>query len=81
MLHYDKIDMNKGIDTAKSTECKECMICHYWFFNNASNFVCNGCHYLTVLCLNLTILLLTLLKRLIIIVLIMTLANLKQFVC
>ena len=29
MLHYDKIDMNKGIDTAKSTECKECMICHY----------------------------------------------------
>ena len=46
MLYYDKIDINKGIDPAKSNKSKECMICHY-FHNHAFKFqncVCNGCH-------------------------------------
>ena len=31
------------------------MICHYWFFNHGFKFqdsVSNGCHDLTILCLN-----------------------------
>ena len=32
------------------------MICHYWFFNHGFKFqdyVCNGCHDLTMVCFNL----------------------------
>ena len=29
MLYCDRIDINKGIDHAKSNNSKECMICHY----------------------------------------------------
>ena len=33
------------------------MICHYWFFNNGFKFqdaVCNGCHDLTMLSVNIS---------------------------
>ena len=52
MLYYDRIDISEGIDLAKSNNSKECMICHYYFFNYGFNFqdyVCNGCHDLTML--------------------------------
>ena len=52
MLHYDSIDVSEGIYLPKSNKGKECMICHYWFFNHGLNFqayVCNGCHDLTML--------------------------------
>ena len=57
MLYYDRIDVSKGIDLAKSNNSKECMICHYWFFNQWFKFqdsVCDGCHDLTMFCLNIT---------------------------
>ena len=57
MMHYDRIDLSKGIDIAKTINSKECMICHYWFFNHGfkfQDFVCNGCHDLTMLSLNIS---------------------------
>ena len=47
--------MSKGIDPTKSNRSKECMICYYWSFNQGFEFqgsVCNSCHDLTILCLN-----------------------------
>ena len=41
------------------------MICHYWFFNHGFKFqdsVCNDCHDLTILSVNISELLLSLLK-------------------
>ena len=32
MLHYDRIDINEGIDVAKSNNSKECIICYTFFF-------------------------------------------------
>ena len=32
MLYYDRNDLSKGIDVAKSNNSKEWIICHYWFF-------------------------------------------------
>ena len=29
MLYYDRIDVAKGIDVNKTSESKECNICHY----------------------------------------------------
>ena len=55
MLYYDRNDLSEGIDVAKSNNRKEYMVCHYWVFNHGFNFqdsVCNGCHDLTMLCLN-----------------------------
>ena len=52
MLYYGRIDISKGIDLAKSINRKECMICHYWYFNHGFKFqdyVCNSCHALTIL--------------------------------
>ena len=83
MLYYDRIDISEGIDPTKSNKSREWMICHYWFFNHRFKFqdhVCNDCHDLTMPCLNITILLLSLLKMLIIIVLCITLTNLKQLI-
>ena len=54
MLYYNVIDINKGINPAKSNNSKKCTIYHYWFFNYGFGYqklVCNGCHDLTMLCL------------------------------
>ena len=52
MLYYDIIDISEGIDPPKSNKSRECMIFHCFFFNHGFRFqdyVCNGCHYLTML--------------------------------
>ena len=57
MLYYDRTDITKGIDLAKSNNNRGCMMCHYWFFNNVFKcyyFVCNSCHGLTTLCLDIS---------------------------
>ena len=57
MLYYDRIDISEVIDLAKSNNSKECMICHYCCFNHGFKFqdsVCNGCHLLTVLSVNIS---------------------------
>ena len=54
---YERIDISEGIDIAKSNRSKECMICHYLFFKYGFKFqdsVCNGCHYLTMLSVNIS---------------------------
>ena len=55
MLHDDRIDISEAIDLAKSNNSKECMICHYWFFNHGfeiQDSVCKGYHDLTMLSVN-----------------------------
>ena len=57
MLYYDRIDIREGIDPAKSNKSRECMICYYSFFNHGFKFqdyVCNGCHGLTTLSVNIS---------------------------
>ena len=84
MLYYDRIDLNEGTDVAKSNNSEKCIVCNYWFFNHGLQFqnsVCNCCHELMMLCLNIATLLLSLLKVFIIVVIFMTLANLKQLIC
>ena len=58
MLYYHRIDVRKGIDPTKSNRSKECMICHYWFFNHNfkfQDFVCHDYHDLTILSVNISI--------------------------
>ena len=53
MLHYNRIDISEVIVAAKSHNSKECMICHYWFFNHGFKYqdsVCNVCHDLLMQC-------------------------------
>ena len=41
----------------KNNNSEECRICHYFFFNDEfkfQNFVGNGCHNLTMFCLNIS---------------------------
>ena len=55
MLYYDRIDISKGTDAAKSNRSKECIICHYRFFNHGfkiQDSACNRCHDLTMLDVN-----------------------------
>ena len=33
-MHYNRIDLNEGIDPAKSNNSKECIVFHYSFFNH-----------------------------------------------
>ena len=49
------IDICGRFDLAKSSNSKECMICHYWFLNHDFEFpddISNGCHDLTMLSVN-----------------------------
>ena len=52
------IEVSKGIDVNKTSESKECDICHYWcFLNKGFKFqidVCNGYHDLLMMSMNLT---------------------------
>ena len=57
MLYYDRINISEGIVLTKSDNSKECMICHYWFFNHGFKFqdsACNGCHSLIILSINIS---------------------------
>ena len=57
MPYHNIIDTSKETDPTKSNTSKECMICHYFFFNYGFKFqdsVCNGCHDLTILCPNIS---------------------------
>ena len=57
MLYYNGIDLSEGIDVAKSNNSKGYIVCHYWYFHHGFKFqnsVCNGCHDLAMLCLNLS---------------------------
>ena len=83
MLYYDRINLSEGTDLVKSNDSKEYMVCHYWFVNHGfkrQHFVCNGCHDLTLLCLNLSDIAIVAVKVLITVVLLMALTDLKQFI-
>ena len=32
ILYYDRTDVFGGIDITKTSEPKECDVCHYWYF-------------------------------------------------
>ena len=32
MFYYDKIDVTEGTDVNKTSESKECDVCHCWYF-------------------------------------------------
>ena len=38
MLYYHRICLTEAIDPAKCNNSKECMVSHYWYFNNESKF-------------------------------------------
>ena len=47
MLYYFRIDVSDGIYVDKTSESKECDICHYYVLNKGFNFqpnVCNWCY-------------------------------------
>ena len=52
MTEYEKIDISEGIDQNKSSNSKECSICHYWLFLdinfNYDPYLCNGCNDVTM---------------------------------
>ena len=58
MIYYDRIDVSEGIYSNKTNASKECDICHYWYFLDFSfKFqlnVCNRCHGLLILSVNLS---------------------------
>ena len=58
MLYYDRIDFFEGTDVNKTSMSKECDICHYWcFLNKGFKFqpnVCNGCHDLLMMSMDLS---------------------------
>ena len=58
MLYFDRIDVSKVIGVNKTSESKECHICHYWYFLNKwfkfQPNVCNGCHDLLMMPMNLS---------------------------
>ena len=47
MPQYQKIDVSEGIYVNKTSESKECELCHYWLFKDVGFkfewHVCNGC--------------------------------------
>ena len=53
MLQYDRIDVSERIDINKTSESKECMLCHYWYFKDigykSQPYFCNGCHAVSVM--------------------------------
>ena len=58
MLYYDRNDVSEGVDVNKTSELKECDVCHYWYFlDKGFKFqphVCNGCHDVSTMDTNLS---------------------------
>ena len=58
ILYYDRSnDVSEAIDVIKTSESKECDICHYcYFLDKGFKFqpdVCNGCHDVLMMSMNL----------------------------
>ena len=46
MIYYDRIGVSEGIGVNRTSESKECDICHYWYLIfNICHLVYNICHY------------------------------------
>ena len=63
---FERIDVREGTDPVKSNKSKECMIRHDWFFNHGfkfQDFLCNGCHRLTILSVNISDIAVTIIKN------------------
>ena len=83
MLYHDRIDVSEGAALAKSNYSKKCTSCSYYFFNHRFEFqdaVCNGCHDLTMLSVNISDIAVITIKNVDYGVLFITLANLKQLI-
>ena len=56
MLYFNRIDVSDEIDVNKTSESKECNICHYcYFLNKGLKFqpnVCNESHDLLMISMN-----------------------------
>ena len=61
MIYYDIIDVSEGIGINKTSQSKECGICHYWYFFNKGfklrANVCNRCHDLLMMSMNFIVIL------------------------
>ena len=57
-MYYDIIDVSEGIVVNKTSELKECDICHCWYFLkkgfNFQQHVCNECNDLLMMSVNLS---------------------------
>ena len=57
VLYYDRIDVSEGVDVNKTSESKDCHICHCWYFLDKGlifqSYFCNGCHDLLMMSMNL----------------------------
>ena len=53
MLQYDRIDISEGIDVNKTSESKECILSHYWYFKDIGYkfqpYLCNECHGVSIM--------------------------------
>ena len=53
MLQHEKIDDSEGIGMNKSNKINECMLCHYWYFENIGfkfqPYTCNESHDLSMM--------------------------------
>ena len=55
MLYHYRIEFYRGINVNKTSESKECDICHYWYFLDKGftfqSYICNRCHDLVMMLL------------------------------
>ena len=69
MLEYNRIDISEVIVVNRSSNSRECSICHYWYFLDRNfsyqKYLFNGCHDLMEKTISLILLLLYLLKAMI----------------
>ena len=53
MSQYNRIDVPEGIDINKTSESKEYMLYHYWYFKDIGYkfqpYLCNGCHAVSMM--------------------------------
>ena len=52
-LQYNIIDVSERTDINKTSESKECMPCHYWYFKDINfkfqPYFCNGCYAVSMM--------------------------------
>ena len=50
MIEYDRMDLDEGMDINKTSNSRECWLCHFWYFLDKNSTIKNIIAMVVMIC-------------------------------